>query len=74
MTLPVERPMLGQAPAEYDQGFMNALIIELENFAERLNTIGLVRATQVRITDLPTSSVGLTSGYLWNDSGTVKVA
>lgn len=29
--------------------------------------------TNVLMTDLPTSSVGLPSGSLWNDSGTVKV-
>lgn len=74
MSLPVQPPVLSPAPQEYDQNYMNTLIEEVENLVRRLNTIGPIQATTVQITDLPTSSAGLSSGYLWNDSGTVKVA
>lgn len=73
MSLPVAPPLLSQAPPEYNQEWANYLIEELENLVRRLNTIGPIQAKTVQITDLPTSSAGLSSGYLWNDSGTVKV-
>ncbi len=74
MSLPTQKPIFYPAPSEYDADYFNSILGELENFVERLNTIGPVTATTMRITDLPTSASGLPSGYLWNDSGTVKVA
>jgi hypothetical protein len=74
MTLPVAPPIFTSAPEEYDQEYMSQLVDELETFIKKLNNIGSVTAKTVRITDLPTSSVGLPSGTLWNDTGTVKVA
>jgi hypothetical protein len=74
MSLPAQKPILSSAPEEYNQVWMDSIVSELENFIQRLNTIGSVTAKTVRITDLPTSSAGLPSGSLWNDSGTVKVA
>lgn len=73
MALPVAPPILTPAPSEYSQEWGNNLVDELENLVRRLNTIGPIQATMVQITSLPTSSAGLSSGYLWNDSGTVKV-
>jgi len=74
MTLPVNPPVFAPAPKEYSQEYIGSLVDELENFFKKLNTIGSVTAKTVRITDLPTSSAGLPSGTLWNDTGTVKVA
>lgn len=74
MSLPAQPAMFSPAPAEYNQEYLNSLVGELENFITKLNTIGPVQATTIQVTDLPTSSAGLPSGYLWNDSGTVKVA
>lgn len=74
MTLPVAPPIISPAPEQYSQEWGNNLVDELENLVRRLNTIGPIQAKTVQITDLPTSSAGLSSGYLWNDSGTVKVA
>lgn len=75
MTIPTEiRPALSSAPPEYDQEWMNKIVDELDLFARLINNEGPVTAKTVRITELPTSSAGLPSGSLWNDSGTVKVA
>jgi hypothetical protein len=40
-----------------------------ETHTVKLNTTG-----QVNMTNLPTSSSGLSTGDLWNDSGTIKIA
>lgn len=74
MTLPVAPPVFAPAPQEYSQEYMNQVVDELETWIKKLNNIGSVTAKTVRITDLPTSSAGLPSGTLWNDTGTVKVA
>lgn len=75
MTIPTERrPIFSGAPEVYSQDWMNKLVEELDNFANLINNEGPVLAKTVRITELPTSSAGLPSGSLWNDSGTVKVA
>lgn len=75
MTIPTERrPLFSNAPEVYDQDWMNNLVGELDFFTKLINNEGPVTAKTVRITDLPTSSAGLPSGSLWNDTGTVKVA
>jgi hypothetical protein len=33
-----------------------------------------IKGTTVNISSLPTSSAGLATGDIWNDSGTLKVA
>lgn len=35
---------------------------------------GKIKAETANLANLPTSSAGLSSGDLWNDSGTVKIA
>jgi hypothetical protein len=66
-------PNFARAPSEYDPAYFDRLIKELEHVLRRARAIGNVRAQNVNISDLPTSSVGLRSGDLWNDSNTVKV-
>ena len=73
MTLPVAPPIFAPPPQEYDAEYIANIINELEIFIRKLNTNGSVTAKTVQITDLPTSSAGLPSGTLWNDTGTVKV-
>jgi len=64
---------LPRAPMNYDQTYMNRLISQLERYVLISETPGQILATKARLTDLPTSSAGLSAGDLWNDTGTVKI-
>lgn len=66
-------PRLPEAPAEYTQQHMQDLLRALEVFIEQERNPGELRGTKITLTELPTSSSGLESGALWNDSGTVKI-
>jgi hypothetical protein len=59
----------------------NAIVFDLcdgttTGFTEylRITPSGITVTGTARLTAMPTSSAGLASGTLWNDSGTVKVA
>jgi hypothetical protein len=73
MTLPVTPPVLQSPPEEYDREYMKHMISQLEIYIKRLNAAGKIQATTINLSQLPTSSVGLKTGDLWNDSGTVKI-
>ena len=62
-----------KAPPQYDQAFMNHLMVLIENTLNRARSPGLVEAQRINISQLPTASAGLRAGDLWNDAGTVKV-
>jgi len=64
---------LPSAPAEYDQNYMDRLVGLIDQHFSAINSRKRVLATTVNISDLPTTSTGLRSGELWNDSGTVKI-
>jgi hypothetical protein len=66
-------PRLPEAPVEYNQMYMSDLLRALEVFIQQERTAGELRGTKITLTDLPTSSTGLESGALWNDTGTVKI-
>ena len=66
-------PRLPTAPEEYNQAFMIDLIRALEVFISQERNPGEMRGTKITLTDLPTSSSGLETGALFNDSGTVKI-
>jgi hypothetical protein len=66
-------PRLPEAPIEYNQQYMADLLRALEVFIQQERTAGELRGTKITLTDLPTSSTGLESGALWNDTGTVKI-
>lgn len=66
-------PRLPEAPVEYNQMYMSDLLRALEVFIQQERTAGELRGTKITLTDLPTSSTGLESGSLWNDTGTVKI-
>ena len=66
-------PRLPPAPEEYNQAFMSDLIRALEVFISQERNPGEMRGTKITLTDLPTSSSGLETGALFNDSGTVKI-
>lgn len=66
-------PRLPSPPSEINQRYMADLIRALETFMTQERNPGELRGTKIVLTDLPTSSTGLESGSLWNDSGTVKI-
>ena len=66
-------PRLPEAPQQYDPQYMADLLRALEIFISQERTPGEMRGTKIPLTDLPTSSSGLESGALFNDSGTVKI-
>jgi len=69
----VPPPRLPEPTPEYSLRYMQDLLRALEIFIEQERTPGELRATSITLTALPTSSAGLESGALWNDSGTVKI-
>ena len=66
-------PRLPEAPQQYDPQYMADLLRALEIFISQERTPGEMRGTKITLTDLPTSSSGLETGALFNDSGTVKI-
>lgn len=73
MTLPVNEPVLSQPPQAYDARIFAQWKQAFEFFFRQLNNRGPLIATSLKLTDLPTSSSGLQSGQVWNDSGTLKI-
>ena len=69
----VPPPRLPEPTSEYSVTYMQDLLRALEIFIEQERTPGELRGTKITLTDLPTSSTGLESGSLFNDSGTVKI-
>ena len=66
-------PRIPEPPAEYSVTYMQDLARTLEVFIAQERNPGSIRATTMTLTELPTSSTGLETGALWNDSGTVKI-
>ena len=66
-------PRLPEPRAEYDLTYMQDLVRALEIFIQQERNPGEMRGTKITLTALPTSSTGLETGALWNDSGTVKI-
>tara|TARA_Y100000114_G_C11617884_1_gene258221 strand:- start:214 stop:441 length:228 start_codon:yes stop_codon:yes gene_type:complete len=66
-------PRLPDAPEEYNIAFMQDLIRAIETFIQQERNPGELRGTKITLTNLPTSTTGLETGALYNDSGTVKV-
>ena len=66
-------PRLPEAPDQYDPQYMADLLRALEIFISKERTPGEMSGTKITLTELPTSSSGLETGALFNDSGTVKI-
>tara|TARA_R110000772_G_scaffold29957_2_gene74701 strand:- start:4242 stop:4472 length:231 start_codon:yes stop_codon:yes gene_type:complete len=69
----VPAPRLPDPTIEYDVGYMNDLVRTIQLFMEQEKNPGQLRATNITLTNLPTSPTGLEVGSLWNDAGTVKI-
>ena len=66
-------PRVPEAPDEYNRQYMEDFIRALETFISQERNPGELRGTKITLTNLPTSTTGLETGALYNDSGTVKV-
>ena len=66
-------PRLPEAPDQYDPQYMADLLRALEIFISQERTPGEMRGTKITLTELPTSSSGLETGAMFNDSGPVKI-
>jgi hypothetical protein len=66
-------PRLPEPPPVISQSYMQDLTKTLELFISQERNPGELRGTKITLTDLPTSAIGLETGALYNDSGTVKI-
>ena len=69
----VPPPRLPEPPEQIDRQYVEDLVRSLEIFISQERNPGELRATKITLTDLPTSSSGLETGALFNDSGTIKI-
>lgn len=66
-------PFFGNPPREYDPTFFTRMFRALELNLSSMKDVGSIRVTTINVSDLPTSTTGLRSGDVWNDTGTLKV-
>lgn len=64
---------LPDPPNEYTRGYMSQLIRTIELLFTSLKTRRRIMGTTLNLSKLPTSSAGLASGDVWNDTGTLKI-
>ena len=69
----VPAPRLPEPPEQITREYVEDLVRSLEIFISQERNPGELRATKITLTDLPTSSSGLETGALFNDSGTIKI-
>ncbi len=69
----ISPPNFGTAPQVYEKQYFDRLLRSLEVYLSQSRDVGPVHVSRINIIDLPTSSVGLRSGDIWADSGTLKV-
>ena len=69
----VPPPSLPEPPEVITRQYVEDLVRSLEIFISQERNPGELRATKITLTDLPTSSSGLETGALFNDSGTIKI-
>ena len=73
MSNEIPAPRLPEPPVDYDVRYLRDLTRALQVFIDQERNPGELRGTKITLTDLPTSSSGLETGALFNDSGTIKV-
>lgn len=66
-------PTLPRPPDQYNKEYVERLVRSLEQALNTLYNISALRCATINISQLPTTSVGLKSGDVWNDSGTLKI-
>jgi hypothetical protein len=66
-------PALPVAPEEYDPIFMNQFIRGLNIYFRQIGSTTPIVVDSIQLTNLPTSSTGLPSGSVWNNSGVLNI-
>ena len=69
----VPDPVLALAPLEYDVQYFNMIVRQLNYYIQQQAHPGAINGTTLTLSQLPTSSTGLSTGQIWNDSGTLKI-
>jgi len=69
----VPDPVLALAPLEYDVQYFNMIVRQLNYYIQQQANPGAINGTTLTLSQLPTSSTGLSTGQIWNDSGTLKI-
>ena len=66
-------PTIPLPPSNYDVQYFNQLVRVLNIYFNQAGSTTPVVFDSITLTNLPTSSAGLPSGAVWNDSNTLKV-
>jgi len=66
-------PALPLAPGEYNSEYFNQLIRSLNTYLNQIGSTTPIVIDQLTLLALPTSPVGLRTGTVWNDNGTLKI-
>jgi hypothetical protein len=74
MSRKVAIPYFPTPPTEYDQRYLQEVVRSFSVYAQQLNNPGPIRATNITLTNLPTTDFGLEAGTLFQQNGFVKIA
>ena len=66
-------PILPLPTDTYDRFYFNQLVRVLNIYFQQAGSTTPVVFDSITLTNLPTSSAGLPSGAVWNDSNTLKI-
>ena len=67
------RPQFPVPPEMYDQSYMASVVQSFSVVVEQLTPPGARRATDLTLTDLPTSDSGLEVGAVFQQDGILKI-
>lgn len=70
---PPPRVILPKSPSEFRQDYFNNLIKLLQLNIDSDDNPSLLRGGELFLNDLPTRGAGLRAGYVFSDSGTLKI-
>lgn len=68
------RPFFPDPPRQYSQTYFSELVRSFSTYLVNMQNPGLSRATNITLTNLPTTDFGLEPGTLFQQAGFVKVA
>jgi hypothetical protein len=67
------RPFFADPPGQYSQTYFSELVRSFATYLVNTQNPGLSRATNITLTNLPTTDFGLEPGTLFQQDGFVKV-
>jgi hypothetical protein len=68
------RPFFPDPPSQYSQTYFSELVRSFATYLINMQNPGLGRATNITLTNLPTTDSGLEAGTLFQQNGFVKIA